>query len=131
MKRDPELIRKLLIFFEDKKDDTLVDAKSVNIDNHDEDTIRYHMVLMCEAGFLSCEPTNSSTSDRLIDALPFRLTWKGHEFLDAARNDTTWSKAKEMLKSKSLTVSFEVLQKLLTHLATEGLRETLGVAKLP
>ena len=34
MKRDPEVIRKLLIFFEEKKEEKLVEAKSINIDNH-------------------------------------------------------------------------------------------------
>lgn len=122
MKRDPEIVRKLLIFFEEKTGDKLVEAKSISIDSHDTDTIQYHLDLMYEAGFLSCETANSSTSDRLIYALPFRLTWKGHEFLDAARNDTIWSKAKEVLGNKSLTVSFEVLNQLLTRLATDVLQ---------
>ena len=121
MKRDPEIIRKLLLFFEEKPDVSLVEAKSIKVDCYDPGTIQYHIDLMYEAGFLSCETTSSSISDRLIYALPFRLTWKGHEFLDAARSDTIWKKAKEVLGNKALTVSFEVLYKLLSRLATEDL----------
>jgi len=121
MKRDPEIIRKLLLFFEEKPDVSHVEAKSIKIDDHDPDTIQYHINLMYEAGFLSCETANSSTSDRLIYALPFRLTWKGHEFLDAARNQTIWNKAREILENKAMTTSFDVLYKLLTRLATEAL----------
>ena len=121
MKRDPEIIRKLLLFFEEKPDVSLVEAKSIKVDGYDPGTIQYHIDLMYEAGFLSSETTSSSTSDRLIYALPFRLTWKGHEFLDAARSDTIWKKAKEVLGNKALTVSFEVLYKLLSRLATEDL----------
>ncbi len=121
MKRDPEIIRKLLLFFEEKSDVNLAEAKSIKVDGHDPSVIQYHIDLMYEAGFLSCETVNSSTSDRLIYALPFRLTWKGHEFLDAARNDTIWQKAKDVLGNKALTVSFEVLYKLLSRLATEDL----------
>jgi hypothetical protein len=61
MNLDPEVIRKLLIFLEEKKDDTMVEAMSTNIDSPDPDTIRYHIDLMYEAGFLSCETVNSST----------------------------------------------------------------------
>lgn len=121
MKRDPEIIRQLLLFFEEKPDVSLMEAKSIKIDGHNPGTIQYHIDLMYEAGFLSCETANSSTSDRLIYALPFRLTWKGHEFLDAARSDTIWRKAREVLGSKALTVSFEVLYKLLSRLAEEDL----------
>jgi len=121
VKRDPEIIRKLLLFFEEKPDVSLVEAKSIKVDGYDPGTIQYHIDLMYEAGFLSSETTSSSTSDRLIYALPFRLTWKGHEFLDAARSDTIWKKAKEVLGNKALTVSFEVLYKLLSRLATEDL----------
>lgn len=122
MKRDPELIRKLLIFFEDKPDCTLIDAKTIQIDGHDPVTIQYHLDLMYEAGFLSGEPLLSSSSDRLIGVVPSRLTWKGHEFLDAARNNTIWSQAKEMLRAKSMTVSIEVLQQLLSRIASEALK---------
>jgi hypothetical protein len=121
MKRDPEIIRKLLLFFEEKPDVNLVDPKSITIDGHDSTTIHYHIDLMYEAGFLSCETAKSSISERLIYAIPFRLTWEGHEFLDAARSQTIWNKAREILKNKAMTTSFDVLYKLLTRLATEGL----------
>lgn len=121
MKRDPELIRKLLLFFEERPDIGLIEAKSIGIEGHDPTTIQYHIDLMYEAGFLSCEPVSSSTSDRLIYALPFRLTWQGHEFLDAARSETIWKKAREILGNKALSVSFDVLYKLLSRLAAEHL----------
>jgi len=100
MKRDPEVIRRLLLFFEEKPDVNLVEAKSVKIDGQDLATIQYHIDLMFEAGFLSYETANSSTSDRLIYALPFRLTWKGHEFLDAARSDTSGTRRENFLETK-------------------------------
>lgn len=121
MKRDLETIRKLLIFFEEKSNSNLVEAKAITLDGQDPEVIQYHLDLMYEAGFLSGEPVRSSTSDRLAYFLPFRLTWKGHEFLDAARNDTIWSNAKEVLRTKSLTVSVEALYQLLIKLAKEAL----------
>ncbi len=73
MKRDPEVIRKLLIFFEEKKDDNLVEAKSINIDSHDPDTIQYHIDLMYEAGFLSYEPDPKGGSGN--DFLGVHVRW--------------------------------------------------------
>ena len=122
MKRDPDLIRKLLVFFEDKSDCNRVEVGTIHIEGFDTILIQYHLDLMYEAGFLSGEPMRSSTSDRLIGVLPFRLTWKGHEFLDAARSNTIWNQAKEILGNKSLTLSFEALYQLLTKLASEALQ---------
>lgn len=122
MKRDPELVRKLLIFFEDKADCELIEAKAIHIDDYDSATIQYHLDLMYEAGFLNGEPVWTERTERLIYFLPFRLTWKGHEFLDAARNETIWKKAKEVLGTESLTLSFESLYQLLVRLASEALK---------
>ena len=110
-----------MLFFEEKPDVGVVEAKSIEIEGHDTTTIQYHIDLMYEAGFPSCETVSSSTSDRLIYALPFRLTWQGHEFLDAARSDTIWKKARETLANEALTVSFEDLYKLLSRLGAEHL----------
>ena len=52
------------------------------------------------------------------------LTWKGHEFLDAARDPSTWETAKAKLKSagKDLhSVSVGVLTRLLTDIIRRSL----------
>ena len=46
-----------------------------------------------------------------------RLTWEGHDFLDAAEVDTIWNKAKEELKKKGGLFSIEILKKILSKLA--------------
>ncbi len=82
MKRDPDLVRQLLIFFDAKSSPDLV--KIPSIEGYDVLTIKYHGVLLYDAGFLRCEPVTSSTSTRVIEVWPFELTWAGHEFLDTA-----------------------------------------------
>ena len=78
MKRDFELIRQLLIFFEEKQSPQHIEVPP--IDGYDELTIKYHLVLLHDAGLLRCEPVRSSTSERVIYVLPFDLTWEGHGF---------------------------------------------------
>ncbi|SEA24840.1 DUF2513 domain-containing protein [Alkalimonas amylolytica] len=110
MKRDMELVRKLLIFFDDKENPTHIEAPP--IDGYDEQTIQYHLVLMYDAELLRCEPVKSSKSERVIYVLPFELTWKGHDFLDSIRNDTIWKKVKDTLQDKGLGMAFSVVQGL-------------------
>ena len=76
---------------------------------------------MDQAGLLICErEVSSSTSDRVTRVYPFSLTWQGHEFIEASRNDTFWNKAKEMAKKKSGALSFDVLKALLIVMAKES-----------
>ena len=112
MKRDFDLVRKLLLFFEDKPN---VEAVQVpQIKGYPELEIKYHLVLLHEAGLLRCETvTSQSTPDRVIYVIPFSLTWQGHEFLDASRDETLWKKVTTEIKEQGLAVTFAVLQALL------------------
>ncbi|WP_447962992.1 DUF2513 domain-containing protein [Nitrospira sp. Ecomares 2.1] len=85
MKRDLELIRKLLIFFEEKKSPQQVEVQPIG--GYDELAIKYHLVLLHDAALLRFEPVTSNTSDRVIYVLPFDLTWEGHEFLAKVKNE--------------------------------------------
>ena len=49
------------------------------------------------------------------------LTWSGHEFADAARDETRWIKAMGIIKEKSGTVTIAVLTQLLSALMKSAL----------
>jgi hypothetical protein len=53
--------------------------------------------------------------------LPRRLTWLGHEFLDAAREDLRWGQAKRLVLEKTGSVSFATLQQVLVELMKRSL----------
>ena len=63
---------------------------------------------MVEAGLLE-GGDHTSTGSEGPEGLANRLTWAGHEFLDAARDDATWGKAKTAVKTAG-GVGFEVLK---------------------
>jgi hypothetical protein len=65
-------------------------------------------------------PTYGSSAPQ---ALAQNLTWEGHDFIDAARNDTTWSDAMEKVKSARGSLSFALLKQLLESL----LKSQLGL----
>jgi len=119
MKRDFDLIRKLLIFFEEKPSPERVEVPP--IEGYDDLTIKYHLVLLYDAGLLRCEPIKSSTSEHVIYVLPFDLTWQGHEFLQKIKSESTWNKIKSTILSKGGTFAFNVINELATRLAIENI----------
>ena len=117
MKRDLDLVRKLLLYFEEKLNDKMEECPQ--IDKYSNLEVRYHLLLMSEAGLLRCEKAVTKTG-RVIKVYPFSLTWQGHEFLEASRNATLWNRAKRLVVKKTGGLSFEVLKSLLLQLAKEG-----------
>lgn len=45
-----------------------------------------------------------------FDCVVNSLTWAGHEFLEASRDDSRWEKVKRLLLEKTGGLSFEVLK---------------------
>lgn len=120
MKRDLDLVRKILIYYEEKDFDGM--DRTIGIDGYGESLINYHLLLMDEAGLLRCErSTSSKTPGRVIKVYPFSLTWSGHEFLSAARNEGLWGKAKSLSLDKAGILSFDIMKDLLISLAKEKL----------
>ena len=109
MKRDIELVKLILEHFEAKED--WHHEKGLRIPGYEFELTQYHLQIMYEAGFINAEPIQTAKG-RLYDLLPFRLTWKGHEFLDTIRGKNIWPKIKEMVKSKGGQLSFELIKQI-------------------
>lgn len=120
MKRDMDLVRKLLIHFEDYNS-FAAEEKTV-IEGYSEDLISYHLILMAQAGLIVFEPVRSSTNpERFINVYPFGLSWTGHEFLDQVRDDTIWNKAKQKVGEATGGVSLALLQAVVISSAKHAL----------
>jgi hypothetical protein len=89
MKRDMELCRELLL----KVEELPFDGRfhDVAVEGRSDEEITYHIMLLDEAGLIEAEDLSTLSS---ICWKPKRLTYSGHEFLDGARSDTVWQKAK-------------------------------------
>lgn len=124
MKRNFDLIRKLLFFFEERDSFELLERPEV--EGYSQEIIGYHLRLLYDADFLRCEPIKSSTSDRIIRVLPFELTWEGHEFLDKIRSENTWNKIKSYSKEKGLSLSFNIVSELAKRLAVIALEGAIN-----
>jgi hypothetical protein len=107
MKRDMDLIRLLLLR-------SVGDEKAARlVEKYDVPERAHHVALLQQAGFVdavvTCDEYGQPTR-----AIVRGLTWQGHEFLDAMRDDTVWKKAKnKMIKpgvSWTVSLLFEVLK---------------------
>lgn len=113
MKRDMELCRMILLAVE-------ANGATRTIDGYEDDDVLAHAYLMKEAGLVDGpEISHLGTPER--QALATRLTWDGHEFLDLARNDTNWAKAKEKAGKAAGETTFTIWKAILVEIAKQAI----------
>jgi hypothetical protein len=115
VKRDLELVRKILLYLEQDEASTSGFGAFVE-GGYDLAAIHYHIRLLNDAGLIE--------ADEIVPGQwwPERMTWLGHEFLDAARNEELWEESKERVEKRTGGAPFSVFHELLLR----GLRERLG-----
>jgi uncharacterized protein DUF2513 len=105
LKRDMDLVRRILIEIEERND--FDDPYVPEIEGKTEHEIFYHIKIMHEAGLI--EASNWS-GDGGPHWLAKSLTNTGHDFLDAARNENLWAKAKSKVLSSGGVLTIEALK---------------------
>ncbi len=110
MKRDMDLFRKVLLEVEAIPPD-MVHWVGITVDGYSQDEVAFHARQAHDAGFIEARFL-PGTNDFAVQ----RLKYAGAEFLDAARVDTLWHKAKEMLLKNAGTLTVEGLKIALSHL---------------
>jgi len=128
MRRDFDLIRKLLFFFEEKPDmSPVLWTDPPDVDGYSTDEVKYHLMLLYQADLVDGEPIRSTTSDRIIDmGAVFSLTWEGHEFLEKIRSDTVWEKVKQTTLSIGWNLTFQALSAVASWFLRQALQGQLG-----
>lgn len=97
MKRNLDTIRKLLEIFEDvPAGEAKMTFSGGDFQNTPVEIIE-HMELMIEAGLLDGEAHPDSSEEHGGIFCIRKLTWSGHDFLNAARNDDVWNTTKRKL----------------------------------
>jgi len=114
MKRDMDLIRLLLLDIEGE-------AKP-DLSKYTEDQQTYHLALIIEAELAHGGIAENNEGYPLAASATW-LSWKGHEFLDAARNETIWKKAIATIKNAGASLPFPILQEILT----QGIKKQLDL----
>ncbi|TFH14949.1 MAG: DUF2513 domain-containing protein [Lentisphaerales bacterium] len=116
MKRDMNLIRHLLAYVEEQPAGSIVQQVTVP-DGTDGPTVGEHIDLMIERRLIEGDVVDVNAPAFVIQ----RLTWEGHDFLQAVQNDTVWQKilgkAKDLGGSMTLEIAKELGKKYLMEIA--------------
>lgn len=121
MKRDMDLVRKILMVMEEEEYHTAISENFLpKIEGYSEERILYHMEIMTQAGLLHMDRSEYpiDQNQKIITRF-YSLSWEGHEFLDAARDSKRWEKAKRAM-SQAGGFALDVMKQLLIqYLKTE------------
>ena len=114
MKRDLNLVREILLWATAQEAAGLDGNPS--LPGYTEDEIAHHVHLMWQARLVDALDitTNNSAGP---SALLTSVTWAGHDFIDAARDNTIWNKTKSKVLASGLSFTFELLKEVLVSAA--------------
>lgn len=113
MQRNMDLVRKILLKLESSPDGWA--PRDFGIQSFSPQEIGYHAHIMKQEGLIEAVVVTGSGSAG-PEAMPSSLTWKGHEFLDLARDQARWNRAKstiEKVGGAPISVWLKVLNDLM------------------
>lgn len=107
MKRDWELVRLILTRIEENGD---LSSRwfADRFPEWPADAVNYHLWLLIHSGLLTGK-CNADEPRAGFVCYGVALTWSGHEFLAAIRNDKAWNRIKARLAERSIDLSFEAI----------------------
>lgn len=112
MRRNPELVRKLMLAIEQTSQPLTAQAQ---IDSYPRDEVAYHMRLIIEAGLAQgsvMEDHSGRNTTVPRNVVIVRMTNAGHDFIDSVRGDTVWNAVTEKVKTLGGSFTLNVLQQL-------------------
>lgn len=117
MQRNMDLVRTILMRIEASY--ALKVSPPFGIVSAGPEEVSYYVHIMKEDGLIEAvngvPPSNSDS-----ETVPVRLTWRGHEFLDLARDQTRWLQAKARI-AKVGSAPIAVWMKVLNDLVLKDL----------
>lgn len=89
----------------------------LRLDRQEEDPAKldrrlYHVQLLSEAGLVVAYPSEADNCEGLMSAKIERLTWEGHEFLEATKDESIWQRVKQKIAGKGGAMVFEIAKEL-------------------
>jgi Hypothetical protein (DUF2513) len=116
MKRDMDLVRKILIALEDGESGY---AGEMHVEGYTDVQVGFHATLMIDGGLITGTPIEVQ-GDPYPISWPAHLTWKGYEFLADAKDEKRWTEAKGLL-DKVGGAAFTVWANVLSAIISKNL----------
>jgi hypothetical protein len=124
MERDWDKIREILI----KLEEMPAEKGNLRLSDFPSDKAfeySYNTELLMEAGLINGD-MSKTLGRQATDFLANRLTWEGHEFLDAIRSDNVWEKTKTSFIKGGLSMTFDLVKTVATDIAAAYLKSVTG-----
>ena len=110
MKRDMDLVRKILMKMEDDQGYEYLQETEIKTEGYPDSAVQYHLRIMIEKGLITNNLPNgegiSNINSTYIEYIPETITWEGHEFLEGIRKEETWEK----IKKEAVNLSFVAIK---------------------
>lgn len=87
MTRDMDLVREILLWATNPQNPGYGNPE---FPQYTPEQIGYHVHIMSQAGLVEAIDMSSSDNHSRRSALLLSVTWAGHDFVDAARNNSLW-----------------------------------------
>jgi uncharacterized protein DUF2513 len=89
-------------------------------DGYTPEQVAYHAHLMLDAGLArGIDITHLGSTSPMVQLTS--LSWKGHEFAEAARDDTRWRRTVRFIQDKGAPMTLPILSGVLRYFAKEQL----------
>lgn len=103
-----ELIRKILLAVQDGQSNSSIDGFS-------DDEVKYNKALAIDHGLVDGAIVKSSSEIPAAVNIQ-KLTWTGHDFIDAIASESDWQKVKVFLKDAGKQVTIETIKVAVSQL---------------
>ncbi len=117
MERDMALVRQILK--EAERADGPLDAAGLVADGWTFETVAHHVQVMADYSLVSASVVRDANGEP-VRATVRSLTWEGHDFLDAVRDERVWVRVREAVAGSAGSVAFDTMKRLAGRVA-EGL----------
>lgn len=125
MRRNMDLLRLLLLKLETISEDShsifVFQYEELEVEGYTEDQVAYHLHLAVEAGLVD------QGGNGVMNGFMFRrLTWDGHDFADAVRDEDIWGKTRQSANAAG-GFSLELLRDLAKGFIRKKISDHTGV----
>jgi hypothetical protein len=122
MQRNMDLVRMILMRMESSPTGRV--PQDLQIMSFPPEQVAYHAHIMKQEGLIEgVDLTHMRSAGP--EVMPTSLTWKGHEFLDLARDQDRWNRAKATI-AKLGGAPISIWMKVLTDLMLQGVEATVA-----
>ena len=117
MKRDNEYLRELLFNIESDEDYLYLVDVDLRVPPEERKKL-YYILLLCDEGYVVPIGKRNET---------YRLTAKGHDFIEAIRDDGIWEKTKKAVTETGGNATLEMVKLIAVELLKKKISEHAGV----